>query len=59
MSHPNDRREMLVSGHPGSKRHMGGRTNAQRRRDRIVRRKRTVAARSATVREKSNAEASA
>jgi hypothetical protein len=47
--HPNDRQDRLVSGHPGSKIHMRGKSLRQKHRDRIVRRKEIVRARSVTV----------
>ena len=59
MPHPNDFKEFLVSGHTGSKRHKGGKSLTQRRRDGIVRRKRIVAARAATVQRKRDAEEAA
>jgi hypothetical protein len=53
--HPHDRLERLISGHPGSKRHKRGKSLRQRRRDRIVKMKRTRDARVLTVRRLSNA----
>lgn len=49
--HPHDRQERLVSKHPGSKRHMGGKSLRQKHRDKVARIKATRLARVATERD--------
>jgi hypothetical protein len=49
--HAHDRQERLVSKHPGSKQHMGGRSLKQKHRDKVRRRKLTRQARVATERD--------
>jgi hypothetical protein len=51
MSHRNDYREQLVSGHPGSKKHKGGKSLKQKHRDKVRRRKLIRQARVATERD--------
>lgn len=46
--HPHDAQERKFSKHPGSKQHKGGRSLRQRKRDRHLRRRATLAARLAT-----------
>jgi hypothetical protein len=47
--HPNDRQERLISGHPGSKLHMRGKSLRQKHRDRILRLRKIREARVRTV----------
>jgi ribosomal protein S6E (S10) len=44
MMHPNDRREMLVSGHSGSKQHKGGTSKRQKMRNKHLRKRATLLA---------------
>lgn len=48
MTHPNDNRHRLVSKHPGSKKHMRGKSLRQRKRDKHLRKRATLAARLTT-----------
>lgn len=45
MTHVNDTKERLVSKHPGSKQHKGGKSLRQKKRDRHLRRRKILTAR--------------